>query len=141
MPAGTANRYVVNIRHASYALWSQIVDRSSRSGVYELIRAQVTQQSIDSLMTVIDTGSSGWCGGRDTKQSAPGLVTPIEYVDPDSVDPDGRNTRTLDPEFLKRLTAPVDCRPRGHRSSCRADRWWMPMASRPPVWCARPLPR
>lgn len=108
VPASTSNRYVVNIRHAGYALWSQIVDRSSRAGVYELIRAQVTQQSIDSLMTVIDTGSSGWCGARGTKQAGPWLVTPIEYLDPDN-----KEVRTLDPEYLKRLTAPVDCRQQG----------------------------
>jgi hypothetical protein len=105
-------RYVVNIRHPDYALWSQIVDRSNRGGVYELIRAQVTRQSIDSQMTVIDTRSSGWCGAGDRQTTPAGaVVTPIEYVDPER----RANHQGLDAQYLRKLTTRVDCRQAGAR--------------------------
>lgn len=106
-PYDPSDRYVLNIRHQDYALWSQILERSTRSAVYELIRAQVTTPVIDGGFELVDTRSTGWCASPDSKRN-PQRGTPIEYVD---VDNNGKPTLSAD--YIQKITRPKDCRRQG----------------------------
>lgn len=126
-PTNPDARYVLNIRHPNYALLSQVSDRSIRGNVFELIRAQIKVVPVAGGITLVDTESSGWCGGRgDVKpgQTEPtkGVVThamasqvtvkpvlPVEYVDPIP----SKNYKPLDPEYFRRLTTKPDCKQAG----------------------------
>ncbi|HEX2583803.1 MAG TPA: carboxypeptidase regulatory-like domain-containing protein, partial [Steroidobacteraceae bacterium] len=103
------DRYVLNIRHNNYALWSQVMDRSFRGNVFELIRAQVTSQSIDTTLTVTDTGSSGWCGNGKDGRPLPVVrkSAPSEYIDQEL---QGK-VKPLSADYLKKITADQSCTP------------------------------
>ncbi len=121
-PVASGNRYVVNVRHPDYALYSRVFDRSTRSNVIELIRAQVSQVSIDSPVTLVDTNSSGPCGTEKGSNDAAGqvgvssgnhavarqsVVRPVEYVDAEP----SVKYKPLDAAYFRKLTAPRgDCR-------------------------------
>lgn len=109
-PTNADDRYVLNIRHANYALMSRVYDRSSTGNTYELIRAQVRRLSPLAAINVTDTNSSGPCG-----DGKPGSVTndngtetrrlqSVEIFDPDVKEP-----RPLPADLIKLLTEPRDC--------------------------------
>jgi hypothetical protein len=114
------NRYVLNIRHNDYALWSQVFDKSFRSNVFELIRAQVTQQSINNTLIVSDINSNSWCGvtGKDgQRKSVVRRAKTTEYIDPTLVG----KVRPLDADYLKKLSSDPQCRPSGAQLTLPAD--------------------
>lgn len=110
VPATADNRYVVNVTHRNYALYSRVFDRSFRDNVIELIRADVKNVPVpvNGTFTITDERSSGPCGGR--QDGAAKRIQAVEYIDYDAA-PDHK---PLDADLLRRLTAPRrDCRHRG----------------------------
>jgi len=129
-PVVPGDRYVVNVRHPDYALLSRVFDRSARSNVFELMRAQIRTLPVNAPIDLVDTDSSGPCGtgkGGDNPTTGPATGKPnaavvtnkvptIEYVDPDA----GDKFKPLDPEFLRKLTAPRQCEQLGAQISIAA---------------------
>lgn len=56
------SRYALSVRHRDYATTARVYDRSSRGGVYELIRTQVNSFTPGAPVRIVDTQSSGLCG-------------------------------------------------------------------------------
>jgi hypothetical protein len=77
-PTAAPERYVLNVRHPQYALLSRIHDKESTGNTYELIRAQNTMHPPGAI-NVLDTGSSGPCGGGD-KQTSGVTASPFRAV-------------------------------------------------------------
>jgi hypothetical protein len=107
-PTNSEDRYVLNIRHANFALMSRVFDRSSTGNTYELIRAQVKKFAPLGAIDVTDTESSGPCGGKfdaTAPVGAQGLrLQAVEYFDPEAKD-----RKPLSPDLIQRLTSRRDC--------------------------------
>lgn len=69
-PPAKPERYVLNITHPKYALLSRIHDKASVGQTYELIRVQETTHDPTQVIDVVDTKSSGPCGGYGGDQPA-----------------------------------------------------------------------
>ncbi len=70
-PEPSPERYVLNVRHPQYTLLSRIHDKESTGNTYELIRSQTTTHDPSQPIDVVDRGSGGPCGGKDTKPAQP----------------------------------------------------------------------
>lgn len=105
-PMAAPERYVLNIRHPQYALISRVLDNESTGQTYELIRAQNTTHP-PGVINVLDTTSSGPCGGRGGQgvQSTPVQFRAIAKRG-DRIVGGGTKTRSLGEE---------PCRHRGAR--------------------------
>ncbi len=75
-PTPFPERYVLNISHPQYALLSRIHDNSAEGNTYELIRAQTTAEHPGRIIDVVDTSSSGPCGGRQEKSTPSSPLRP-----------------------------------------------------------------
>jgi hypothetical protein len=82
VPPTKPDRYVLNINHPQYALLSRIYDKASVGQTYDLIRVQTTTHDPTQVIDVVDTGSSGPCGGYGDKQSATAGAGPGATVKP-----------------------------------------------------------
>jgi hypothetical protein len=69
-PPLASERYVLNIERPGFARISRVADKSVMGATYEMIRAQVAPLPNSGLVTITDTRSSGFCGGRDERQAA-----------------------------------------------------------------------
>jgi hypothetical protein len=73
-PMAAPERYVLNISHPLYALYSRIADKDAEGNTYQLIRSQITSQNPAAVIDVVDTQSGGPCGtpgGQSGTKSLP----------------------------------------------------------------------